>query len=50
MTILAYDLGTAERTIKVHRARVLRKMGASSIADLVRIANALGIAPAGISE
>ncbi len=30
-------LGTTEKTIKVHRARVMEKMGVSSVADLVRI-------------
>jgi FixJ family two-component response regulator len=35
---IAGDLGTVEKTIKVHRARVMRKMGARSLADLVRIA------------
>jgi FixJ family two-component response regulator len=34
---IAADLGTAEKTIKVHRARVLRKMGARSVAELVKL-------------
>ena len=34
---IAADLGTAEKTIKVHRARVLEKMGARSLAELVRL-------------
>lgn len=43
----AYELGTSERTIKAHRARIMAKMGASSIADLARAADRLGIgAPA----
>jgi FixJ family two-component response regulator len=42
---IAADLGIAEKTIKVHRARVLEKMRAESLADLVRIAQRLGIAP-----
>jgi FixJ family two-component response regulator len=33
---IAADLGIAEKTIKVHRARAMAKMGASSLADLVR--------------
>jgi two-component system response regulator FixJ len=38
---IASDLGIAEKTIKVHRARVMEKMGASSLAQLVREALAL---------
>lgn len=40
---IAADLGTVEKTIKVHRARVLEKLGASSIADLVRLAERAGL-------
>lgn len=32
---IAHDLGFAEKTVKVHRARVIKKMGMRSIADLV---------------
>lgn len=39
----AFDLGITEKTIKVHRARVMEKMGAKSFADLVRFAEKLGI-------
>jgi FixJ family two-component response regulator len=39
----AAELGTAERTIKAHRGRVTRKMGAESVAALVRMAAVLGI-------
>jgi FixJ family two-component response regulator len=35
---IAADLGTVEKTIKVHRARVMRKMRARSLAELVRLA------------
>jgi RNA polymerase sigma factor (sigma-70 family) len=38
---IAYDLGTSEKTIKVHRARVMEKMHASSVAELVRLADRL---------
>ncbi len=38
----AAALGTTEKTIKVHRARVMRKMRADSLADLVRMAGRLG--------
>jgi len=40
---VAYDLGITEKTIKVHRAQVMQKMGAQSLADLVRFAEKLGI-------
>ncbi len=40
---VASDLGTTEKTIKVHRGRVMEKMGAQSLADLVRFAERLGI-------
>jgi FixJ family two-component response regulator len=40
---VAFDLGTTEKTIKVHRGRVMEKMGAQSLADLVRFAEKLGI-------
>ena len=38
---IAYDLGTSEKTIKVHRARVMEKMRASSVAALVRLVDRL---------
>jgi FixJ family two-component response regulator len=40
---IAADLGVSEITVKVHRGNVMRKMGAKSLADLVRMADALGI-------
>jgi FixJ family two-component response regulator len=43
---IAADLGTAEKTIKVHRARVLAKLGVRSLADLARLAQRAGIGPA----
>jgi FixJ family two-component response regulator len=42
----AADLGTSEITIGVHRGQVMRKMGARSLAELVRMADKLGIARA----
>ena len=39
----AWELGISEKTIKVHRARVLEKMGARSLPDRVRMASHLGI-------
>jgi FixJ family two-component response regulator len=40
---IAADLGTVEKTIKVHRARVMHKMGARSLAELVQIAGSVGV-------
>ena len=40
---IAADLGTGEQNIKLHRARIMRKMGVESLADLVRAAERLGI-------
>jgi FixJ family two-component response regulator len=38
---IAWDLGASEKTVKVHRARVMDKMRAQSLADLVRMAERL---------
>ena len=43
--IIADHIGTTEQTVKVHRARVMDKMGAESVADLVRIGQRIGIDP-----
>jgi len=43
---IAADLGTVEKTIKVHRARVMKKMGAESVAELVRLAAHGGVGTA----
>ncbi|HET9884655.1 MAG TPA: response regulator transcription factor [Candidatus Binatia bacterium] len=40
---IAFELGTVEKTIKVHRARVMEKMQVDSLADLVRLAEKVGI-------
>ena len=42
---VAYDLGTAERTIKAHRHKIMEKLGADSMVDLVRLASELNIQP-----
>ena len=42
---IASQLGTTEGTIKVHRGRVREKMGATSVAELVVLAQRAGIAP-----
>ena len=38
------DLGTSAITIGVHRGQIMRKLGANSLAELIRIADRLGIA------
>jgi len=45
----AADLGTSEITIRVHRGQIMRKMGARSVAELVRMADKLGVEPRGDS-
>lgn len=42
---IAAELGTAEKTVKVHRGRVMEKMRVGSVADLVRAAERLGLPP-----
>jgi FixJ family two-component response regulator len=42
---IAAEIEVSEITVKVHRASVMRKMGAKSLADLVRMADALGVHP-----
>jgi FixJ family two-component response regulator len=39
------ELGIVEKTVKVHRARVMEKMGAHSLAELVRMAETLRLPP-----
>ena len=41
---IAADLGTVEKTIKVHRSRMMEKLGVRTVADLVRMAEKAGIA------
>jgi FixJ family two-component response regulator len=38
---VAGDLGISEITVKIHRAAVMRKMGARTLADLVRMADVI---------
>jgi FixJ family two-component response regulator len=40
---IAHDLGTVEKTIKVHRGRMMEKLGVRTVADLVRLAEKAGI-------
>src|SRR5437773_2456643 len=42
---IAAELHTAEKTIKVHRGRVMQKLGVTSVADLVRISQRAGVSP-----
>jgi len=42
---IAAELGTAEKTIKVHRGRIMSKMGVRSVAELVGAAVLAGLAP-----
>jgi FixJ family two-component response regulator len=41
---VAAEIGATEATVKVHRSQLMRKMGASSLADLVRMSEKMGIA------
>jgi FixJ family two-component response regulator len=45
--LVADRLGIAEKTVKIHRGRVMEKLAAGSVADLVRMAERLGPAVAG---
>jgi FixJ family two-component response regulator len=40
---IAFELGTVEKTVEVHRARVMEKMQVESLAELVRLAGKVGI-------
>jgi FixJ family two-component response regulator len=42
---IAAVLGTTEKTVKVHRARVMEKMQAQSLAELVRLSGTAGLSP-----
>ena len=43
---IAGELGTAEKTVKVHRGRVMQKLGVTSVAQLVRLVQKARLAPA----
>jgi FixJ family two-component response regulator len=43
---IAAELHTAEKTVKVHRGRVMQKLGVTSVPDLVRVSERAGISPA----
>jgi FixJ family two-component response regulator len=40
---IASELGTVEKTIKVHRGRMMEKLGVRTVADLVRMAEKLNL-------
>jgi len=42
---IAYDLAISPRTVEVHRARVMDKMGARSLSELIRFALAADVQP-----
>src|SRR5439155_23834174 len=42
---IAYDLGISPRTVEIHRARVMDKMGARSLSELIRLALTAGVRP-----
>jgi FixJ family two-component response regulator len=43
---IAAELKTAEKTVKVHRGRVMQKLGLTSVPDLVRLTQTAGVSPA----
>jgi FixJ family two-component response regulator len=43
--VIAAEIGTTEKTVKVHRGRIMEKMKVRSVAELVRAADKLGIRP-----
>ena len=47
---IAFELGTSEKTVKVHRSRVMQKMQAESLADLVRMDEKLNVIKANIPK
>jgi len=45
--IIAYELDISPRTVEIHRAHLMEKMQAKSLSELVRLALAVGVSPAG---
>jgi hypothetical protein len=43
---IAGEMGIAENTVKIHRGRVMQKMGVVSLVELVRLCEKAGVAPA----
>jgi FixJ family two-component response regulator len=46
---IAYDLGIVEQTVKFHRARIMERMQAANVAELVSMASRLGISGPGVA-
>jgi FixJ family two-component response regulator len=46
---IAGELGIAEITVKIHRGRVMKKLGADSVVELTRLCDKAGVAPARVS-
>lgn len=46
---VAGDLGTVEKTVKVHRSRMMIKMGIRTVAELVRLTESIGLQPRSFS-
>ena len=47
---IAYTLDISEKTVKVHRGRVMEKLGVDSVAELVRLADKANIQPAQVPD
>jgi two-component system response regulator FixJ len=47
--VVAYDLGISVRTVEVHRARMLERLGVRSLAEAIRLAVLATLAPASIA-
>jgi FixJ family two-component response regulator len=47
---IAFELGTSEVTVKLHRGHMMKKMEAESLADLVRLAERIGLPPPAASR
>ena len=46
---IAAELGIAEITVKIHRGRVMKKLGTDSVVELTRLCEKAGVAPARVS-
>ena len=48
--VIAYDLGLSVRTVEVHRARMLERLGTRRLAEAVRVAVLAGLAPGTVAQ